>query len=29
MADVREANFNVVDNWRMPVLRDLNESWEI
>ena len=25
MADVREANINVVGNWRMPVLGDLNE----
>ena len=25
MADVREANSNVVGNWRMPVLGDLNE----
>ena len=25
VADVREANINVVGNWRMPVLRDLNE----
>ena len=25
VADVREANINVVDNWRMPVLGDLNE----
>ena len=25
MADVREANINVVSNWRMPVLGDLNE----
>ena len=24
-ADVREANINVVDNWQMPVLGDLNE----
>ena len=24
-ADVREANINVVGNWRMPVLGDLNE----
>ena len=24
-ADVREANINVVDNWWMPVLLDLNE----
>ena len=24
VADVREANVNVVGNWRMPVLRDLN-----
>ena len=23
-ADVREANINVVDNWRMPALGDLN-----
>ena len=26
VADVREANTNVVGNWRMPVLGDLNES---
>ena len=26
VADVREANVNVVGNWRMPVLGDLNES---
>ena len=25
MADVREENINVVGNWRMPVLGDLNE----
>ena len=25
MADVREANINVVGNWRMPVFGDLNE----
>ena len=25
VADVREAKFNVVRNWRMMVLRDLNE----
>ena len=25
IADVREANTNVVGNWRMPVLGDLNE----
>ena len=25
MADVREVNINVVGNWRMPVLGDLNE----
>ena len=25
MADVREANINVVGNWRMPVLGDLKE----
>ena len=25
VADVREANNNVVGNWRMPVLGDLNE----
>ena len=25
VADVREANINVIGNWRMPVLRDLNE----
>ena len=25
VADVREANINVVGNWRMPVLEDLNE----
>ena len=25
MVDVREANMNVVDNLRMPVLGDLNE----
>ena len=25
VVDVREANINVVGNWRMPVLRDLNE----
>ena len=24
VADVREANINVIGNWRMPVLRDLN-----
>ena len=24
-ADVREANMNVVDNWRIPVLRDIYE----
>ena len=24
-ADVREANINVVGNWRMPALGDLNE----
>ena len=26
VADVREANINVVGNWRMPVLGNLNES---
>ena len=26
VADVREANINVVGNWRMPVLRDFNEK---
>ena len=25
LADVREANINVVGNWRMPVLGDTNE----
>ena len=25
MADVREASINLVGNWRMPVLGDLNE----
>ena len=25
VADVREANINVICNWRMPVLRDFNE----
>ena len=25
MADVREANINVVGNWRMPVMGDLND----
>ena len=25
VAEVREANINVVGNWRMPVLGDLNE----
>ena len=25
VADVMEANINVVDNWRMPVLRDFND----
>ena len=25
VADVREVNINVVGNWRMPVLEDLNE----
>ena len=25
VADAREANINVVVNWRMPVLGDLNE----
>ena len=25
VADVREANINVVGNWRMPVWRDLKE----
>ena len=25
MADVRDANINIVGNWQMPVLRDLNE----
>ena len=25
VADVREANINVVGNWQMPVLKDLNE----
>ena len=25
VADVREANINVVGNWRMPVLGDFNE----
>ena len=25
VADVREANINVVGNWQMPVLGDLNE----
>ena len=24
VADVREVNINVVGNWRMPILRDLN-----
>ena len=24
VADVREANINVVGNWRMPVLGELN-----
>ena len=24
VADVREANINVVGNWRMPMLGDLN-----
>ena len=26
MADVMEANMNVVGNWRMPVMGDLNEK---
>ena len=26
VADVKEANINVVSNWRMPVLGDLNEK---
>ena len=26
VADVREANINVVGNWRMPVFEGLNES---
>ena len=26
VADVREENINVVDNWRMPVLGELNEG---
>ena len=26
VADVREANINVVGNWRIPVLVDLNEK---
>ena len=26
VADVREANINLVCNWYMPVLGDLNES---
>ena len=25
VADLREANINLVGNWRMPVLGDLNE----
>ena len=25
MADVRDANINIVGNWLMPVLGDLNE----
>ena len=25
MADVREANINVVGNWRMPMLEDFNK----
>ena len=25
VADVREANINVVSNWRIPVMGDLNE----
>ena len=25
VADVKEGNINVVGNWRMPVLGDLNE----
>ena len=25
VADVREANINVIGNWRMPVLGDLND----
>ena len=25
VADVRESNINVVGNWRMPVMGDLNE----
>ena len=25
VADVREVNINLVGNWRMPVLGDLNE----
>ena len=25
VADVREPNINIVGNWRMPVLGDLNE----
>ena len=28
VADVREANINVVGNWRIPVLGDLNERAE-
>ena len=26
VADFREANINVVGNWQMPVLEDLNEK---
>ena len=26
MADDREANINVVDNWRMPMFGDLDET---
>ena len=29
VADVREANINVVGNWRMPVLGDLSEIGSI
>ena len=25
VADARKANINIVDNWQMPVLEDLNE----